>query len=54
VKIYTAARASPTPAVNAAATVMLVSTLLAILVVWIIYRKVMGIRGEELRAIAEL
>lgn len=54
VKIYTAARASPTPAVNAAATVMLVSTLLAIVAVWIVYRKVIGVRGEELRAIAEL
>lgn len=54
VKIYTAARASPTPAVNAAATVMLISTLAAIGLVWAIYRKVMGVRGEELRTIAEL
>jgi spermidine/putrescine transport system permease protein len=54
VKIYTAARASPTPAVNAAATVMLLATLTAIGVVWLIYRRVMGQRGEELAAIAEL
>jgi spermidine/putrescine transport system permease protein len=54
VKIYAAARASPTPAVNAAATVMLIATLTAIGVVWLIYRRVMGQRGEELAAIAEL
>ena len=54
VKIYTAARASPTPAVNAAATVMLIATLSAIGIVWLIYRKVMGQRGEELATIAEL
>ncbi len=54
VKIYTAARASPTPAVNAAATVMLVATLSAISVVWFIYRRVMGQKGEDLAAIAEL
>ncbi|MGZ5214618.1 MAG: ABC transporter permease [Actinomycetota bacterium] len=39
VKIYTAARASPTPAVNAAATVMLVSTFLVITVGWVLYRR---------------
>ncbi len=54
VKIYAAARASPTPAVNAAATVMLVATLTAIGLVWLIYRKVMGQRGDELAALAEL
>jgi spermidine/putrescine transport system permease protein len=40
VKIYTAARASPTPAVNAAATVMLVSTFLVITLGWVLYRRV--------------
>jgi len=54
VKIYAAARASPTPAVNAAATVMLVATLTAIGAVWMIYRRVMGQRGDELAAITEL
>jgi spermidine/putrescine transport system permease protein len=39
VKIYSAARASPTPAVNAAATVMLLSTFLAISVGWMLYRR---------------
>jgi spermidine/putrescine transport system permease protein len=39
VKIYTAARASPTPAVNAAATVMLISTFLVISMGWILYRR---------------
>jgi spermidine/putrescine transport system permease protein len=38
VKIYSAARASPTPAVNAAATFMLVTTLLAITAGVLIYR----------------
>lgn len=38
VKIYSAARASPTPAVNAAATFMLISTLLAISVGLLAYR----------------
>lgn len=39
VKIYSAARSSPTPAVNAAATVMLISTLLVIGLGWMLYRK---------------
>ena len=39
VKIYSAARSSPTPAVNAAATVMLVSTMLVIAVGWFAYRR---------------
>ncbi len=45
VKIYTAARASPTPAVNAAATVMLVSTFLVITLGWLLYRRFS--RGES-------
>jgi spermidine/putrescine transport system permease protein len=39
VKIYSAARASPTPAVNAAATVMLLSTFLVISLGWVLYRR---------------
>jgi spermidine/putrescine transport system permease protein len=39
VKIYSAARSSPTPAVNAAATVMLISTLLMICVGWYLARR---------------
>jgi spermidine/putrescine transport system permease protein len=38
VKIYTAARGSPTPAVNAAATLMLLSTTLVIVVGFLLYR----------------
>ncbi|HEY7668945.1 MAG TPA: ABC transporter permease [Actinomycetota bacterium] len=38
VKIYSAARSSPTPAVNAAATVMLVSTMIVIAIGWLLYR----------------
>jgi spermidine/putrescine transport system permease protein len=48
VKIYSAARGSPTPAVNAAATVMLVMTLGAIAIAWFVYRKVTGSRGEAM------
>jgi spermidine/putrescine transport system permease protein len=39
VKIYTAARGSPTPAVNAAATVMLLTTLVVIAIGWVAYRR---------------
>lgn len=56
VKIYSAARASPTPAVNAAATVMLVATLTAIGIAWVAYRRIAVRRGERLTAagLAEL
>jgi spermidine/putrescine transport system permease protein len=56
VKIYTAARASPTPAVNAAATVMLVATLTVITGAFVLYRRIVGTRGEEVStaALAEL
>ena len=56
VKIYSAARSSPTPAVNAAATVMLVATLLVIVLAWLAYRRIAKNRGEELSAagLAEL
>ncbi|HEX6010004.1 MAG TPA: ABC transporter permease [Actinomycetota bacterium] len=47
VKIYSAARSSPTPAVNAAATVMLVTTLVVIVLAWLAYRRITTIRGEE-------
>ena len=38
-KIYSASRASPTPEVNAAATVMLVTTLLIVSVGLVLYRR---------------
>ena len=44
-KIYTAARGSPTPAVNAAATFMLVSTTIAIALGYLAYRRVT--RGQR-------
>lgn len=47
VKIYSAARSSPTPAVNAAATVMLVTTLVVIVLAWLAYRRIVTTRGEE-------
>ncbi len=46
VKIYSAARSSPTPAVNAAATVMLVATLSAIGIAYALYRRISARRGE--------
>jgi len=46
VKIYSAARSSPTPAVNAAATVMLISTMLVITVGWFMYRRFTQGQGE--------
>lgn len=56
VKIYSAARSSPTPAVNAAATVMLVTTLAVIAIAWFLYRRTIRSRGESISAagIAEL
>jgi len=48
VKIYSAARSSPTPAVNAAATVMLVTTMTAIAVAWFLYRRITRNRGEAI------
>jgi spermidine/putrescine transport system permease protein len=57
VKIYSAARASPTPAVNAAATVMLITTLTVIALAFVTYRRITSNRGEEVStpaAIAEL
>jgi spermidine/putrescine transport system permease protein len=57
VKIYSAARSSPTPAVNAAATVMLIATLSVIAIAFFAYRRISGARGEEMSsgvAIAEL
>jgi spermidine/putrescine transport system permease protein len=45
VKIYDAARGSPTPAVNAAATFMLVATLVVIVVV-VFVRRMAG-RGQQ-------
>lgn len=46
VKIYGAARGSPTPAVNAAATVMLISTMLVIIVGYLVYRRVSRGSGD--------
>lgn len=56
VKIYSAARASPTPAVNAAATIMLVMTLTVVALAWLAYRRSIRQRGEQMSAagLAEL
>jgi spermidine/putrescine transport system permease protein len=45
VKIYAAARGSPTPAVNAAATVMLVATMTVIAIGYLLYRRFT--KGQE-------
>jgi spermidine/putrescine transport system permease protein len=47
VKIYSAARGSPSPAVNAAATVMLVSTLLAVGTGLLLYTRFTRDQGEK-------
>jgi spermidine/putrescine transport system permease protein len=46
VKIYSAARSSPTPAVNAAATVMLLATMAMIVVGYLIYRRYAKSTGD--------
>ncbi len=45
VKIFNSARASPTPALNALATIMLVSSLLVVLIGFLVYRRMT--RGER-------
>ena len=50
VKIYSAARASPTPAVNAAASFLLVATLIAITVGLLVYRLITRGQREEATA----
>jgi len=45
VKIFNSARASPTPALNALATIMLVTSLLAVAIGWLAYRRFT--RGER-------
>ena len=55
VKIYSAARSSPTPAVNAAATVMLIATLLVIIVGYLVYRRISkGGGGDDVASFAQL
>jgi spermidine/putrescine transport system permease protein len=50
-KIYSAARASPTPEINAAATVMLVTTLLVIAVGLLLYKRFS--RGQDFAGAAD-
>jgi spermidine/putrescine transport system permease protein len=54
VKIYSSARSSPTPALNALASIMLVSSLLAVALGTLVYRRLT--RGERHResAVQEL
>jgi spermidine/putrescine transport system permease protein len=47
VKIYAGARSSPTPALNALATIMLVSTLITVTIGYLVYRR---LTREERRA----
>jgi spermidine/putrescine transport system permease protein len=54
VKIYSAARSSPTPAVNAAATVMLVSTLLVIALGWVVYKRLNQGQGGDVGSFVDL
>lgn len=55
VKIYSAARASPTPSVNAAATVMLFATMSVIVVGYLLYRRYSkGQQGADVGSFAQL
>ena len=55
VKIYSAARSSPTPAVNAAASVMLISTMLVIGLGWFVYRRLrQGQGGADVGSFVEM
>ncbi|MEO8423237.1 MAG: ABC transporter permease [Actinomycetota bacterium] len=54
VKIYSAARSAPTPAVNAAATVMLVSTLLVIGLGLLVYRRISQGQGGDVGSFVDL
>ena len=54
VKIYAAARSAPTPAVNAAATVMLVSTLVVIAFGWLIYRRLNRDQGSDMGSFVDV
>ncbi|HEX6150348.1 ABC transporter permease [Nocardioides sp.] len=49
VKIYNTARAAPTPALNAVATLVLVASLLAVLLGYLAYRRMT--RGEDTRTV---
>ena len=54
VKIYNSARSSPTPALNALASIMLASSLLAVALGTLVYRRLTrGERGKE-SAVQEL
>ena len=50
VKIYSLARAAATPAVNAAATIMLIATLGVVALAWFAFRRITRGRGEEMSA----
>ena len=54
VKIYSAARSAPTPAVNAAATVMLVSTLLVISLGWVVYKRLNQGQGGDVGSFVDV
>jgi spermidine/putrescine transport system permease protein len=54
-KIYNTARAAPTPALNALATLMLLASILAIVLGWLVYRRLARIAagpGDDVRALA--
>jgi spermidine/putrescine transport system permease protein len=55
VKIFNSARASPTPALNALASIMLVASLIAVVVGFLVFRRMTrGERGERESAIGEI
>lgn len=52
--VYTAVRASPTPAVNAAATLMLVTTTIAIAIGYVVYRRLSRGQRADVRAFGQV
>ncbi len=54
VKIYSASKASPTPAVNAAATVMLVATLIAVGLGLLLFRRFSRGQGDDVSTFAQI
>jgi spermidine/putrescine transport system permease protein len=55
VKIFNSARSSPTPALNALATIMLVSSLVVVLIGFLVYRRMTrGERGEKKPVIGDI
>jgi spermidine/putrescine transport system permease protein len=54
IRLYSAARTSPTPALNALAALLLVGSTLAIVLAWLVLRKRAGGTGSALKEMASI